>query len=94
MSGEQCRPDHTPRSTAPDLGLHCFLRPVCPNISGNYGRLKKKEKKNKCMCTFQGQLIHFQGDSSVKLILLPFEKGSALKGKNLLPLGANSFALE
>ena len=22
-------PDHTPRS---DLGLHCFLRSVCPNI--------------------------------------------------------------
>ena len=29
-----------------------------------------------------------------KLILLPSEKGSSLKGKNLLPLGANSILLE
>ena len=24
-------PDQTPRSAASDLGLHCLLRPVCPN---------------------------------------------------------------
>ena len=29
-----------------------------------------------------------------KLLSLPSEKGSSLKGKNLLPLGANSFLLE
>ena len=29
-----------------------------------------------------------------KLFCLPSEKGSTLKGKNLLPLGANSFLLE
>ena len=29
-----------------------------------------------------------------KLILSPSEKGSALKRKNLLPLGTNSFILE
>ena len=29
-----------------------------------------------------------------KYIFLPFEKGSSLKEKNLLPLGANSFLLE
>ena len=32
--------------------------------------------------------------NSFKIILAPFEKGSALKGKNLLPMGANSFLLE
>ena len=32
--------------------------------------------------------------NSVKLILLPSEKESSLKGKNLLPVGANSFLLE
>ena len=34
------------------------------------------------------------GGISVKLFYLPSEKGSAVKGKNLLPLGANSFLLE
>ena len=29
-----------------------------------------------------------------KLVLFPFEDGFTLKGKNLLPLGANSFLLE
>ena len=29
-----------------------------------------------------------------KIVLSPFEKGSAIKGNNLLPLGANSFLLE
>ena len=29
-----------------------------------------------------------------KLNLIPYEKKSTLKGKNLLPLGANSFYLE
>ena len=29
-----------------------------------------------------------------ELCCLPFEKGFTLKGKNLLPLGANSFLLE
>ena len=24
-------PDQTPRSAASDLGLHCLLRPICPN---------------------------------------------------------------
>ena len=25
-------PDQTPSSAASDLGLHCLLRPLCPNI--------------------------------------------------------------
>ena len=29
-----------------------------------------------------------------KLFCIPSEKGSTLKGKNLLPMGANSFLLE
>ena len=36
----------------------------------------------------------FKGDNSLKFVLLPSEKGSTLKGKNLLPRGANSFLLE
>ena len=28
-------PDQTPRSVASDLGLHCLLRVICPNIFGN-----------------------------------------------------------
>ena len=33
------------------------------------------------------------GSNSAKIVL-PFEKGSTLKGKNLLPRGANSFLLK
>ena len=33
-------------------------------------------------------------EGTVKLFCFPSEKGSTLKGKNLLPLGANSFLLE
>ena len=32
-------PDQTPHSVASDLGLHCLLRPVCPNTKGKYSRL-------------------------------------------------------
>ena len=35
----------------------------------------------------------FRGGNPVKLFCLPSEKGPSLKGKNLLPLGANSFLL-
>ena len=35
-----------------------------------------------------------QGKQLCQKILPPFKKGSALKEKNLLPLGANSFLLE
>ena len=35
-----------------------------------------------------------KGDKSVKIDLHSFEKGSTLKGKNFLPMGANSFLLE
>ena len=43
---------------------------------------------------FNGKCISFKGGNSVKIVLPPFRKGSTLKGKNLLPLGANSFLLE
>ena len=29
--------DEMPHSAASHQGLHCLLRPVCPNIYGNYG---------------------------------------------------------
>ena len=36
-SGKQCSPDETPLSAASHLGLHCLLRPVCPNTYSKYG---------------------------------------------------------
>ena len=30
-------PDETPRSAASHQGLHCLLRPVCPNTYGKFG---------------------------------------------------------
>ena len=42
----------------------------------------------------QKEWIHFQGRQLLQkkyYFLLPSEKGSTLKGKNLLPVGANSF---
>ena len=32
-------PDQTPRSAASDQGLHCLLRPVCPNMKNMYDNL-------------------------------------------------------
>ena len=32
-------PDETPRSAESHLGLHCFLRPVCPNTYDKYGKI-------------------------------------------------------
>ena len=40
---------------------------------------------------FKGDLYNLRG---VKIDFAPTYKGSALKGKNLLPMGANSFFLE
>ena len=41
------------------------------------------------------ELIHIKGRQLyIKIVLLPSEKGSTLKGKNLLPVGANSFLLD
>ena len=33
-------PDQILQSMASNLGLHCFLRPVCPNTKGYYGKLQ------------------------------------------------------
>ena len=38
--------------------------------------------------------MHFQGTALSELHLFPSEKGSILKGKNLLTMGTNSFLLE
>ena len=32
---------HTPQNAASDLGLHCLLRPVCPNPKDKYGMSKQ-----------------------------------------------------
>ena len=40
-------PDETPRSAAFHLGVHCLVRPVCPNIYGKYSinDIKRKSKQ-------------------------------------------------
>ena len=37
-------PDETSRSAASHLGLHCLLRPVCPNTYGRYGIFLQNER--------------------------------------------------
>ena len=39
MSGRQADPDEIPSSAVSHLGLHCLLRPVCPNTYGKYDTL-------------------------------------------------------
>ena len=43
---------------------------------------------------FKGKGYCFKGSNSFKIVFLPSGKGSSIKGKNLLPVGANSFLLE
>ena len=42
----------------------------------------------------KGEIMHFQGKHVSKLFLFPSDMGSALKRKNLLLCGANSFISE
>ena len=78
------------------------------NISSEYSRLaeemvkfvddlkltyKPVGKKSKPFL-LMGIWYTFRGKGINNLGRLPFEKRSTLKGKNLLPLGANSFLLE
>ena len=53
-------------------------------------------KKLSCMCNIHlRETDALSGKATLsKIVFLPSEKGSTLKGKNLLPLGANSFLLE
>ena len=37
-------PDETPHSMASHLGLHCLLRPVCPNTYGKCGNCSIKKE--------------------------------------------------
>ena len=39
-------PDETPCSAASHLGLHCLLRPVCPNTVGKYGNYLETDSRN------------------------------------------------
>ena len=45
-------PDQMLQNAASDLGLHCLLRPVCPNMKGYYGisnrELLSLEMGDKC----------------------------------------------
>ena len=40
-------PDQTPHSAASDLGLHCLLGPVFPNMYCKYGKLIKSNPPQK-----------------------------------------------
>ena len=53
--------------------------------------LFKSQEKGKGV---SGEWIHFQGMEIYKKNILPSEKGSISKEKNLLPIEANSFLLE
>ena len=44
--------DETPPSAASHLGLHCLLRPVCPNTYGKYGTTIVLMRNKKIIDTF------------------------------------------
>ena len=46
---------------------------------------------NSCFVFIQRNGYTFRGDNFVKIVLPPSEKGSTLKGKNLLPQGNKFF---
>ena len=46
------------------------------------------------MIKFKGFGYTSKGDNSLEIVLFPSGKGPTLNGKNLLPVGANSFLLE
>ena len=45
-----------------DLGLHCLLRPICPNISNYYGRMEQQEQIKQLFFIFDittlAQILH------------------------------------
>ena len=57
----------------------------------------RQRRKRHSVNSHEEKWMKFQGRQlfqNCKIVLLPSEKWSILKGKNLLPLGANSFLLE
>ena len=54
-------PDETPLSAASHLGLHCLLRPVCPNTYGKYGTLIISNSEGvKCSMCWPWWLCHMR----------------------------------
>ena len=49
-------PNEMPHPAASHLGLHCLLRPVCPNTYGKYGRQDRA-------CLFGSSVLTFSSDS-------------------------------
>ena len=79
-----------------------YLDPIC---MGMWEKTKQQTfciaYSDKCpgMPTYPGPLFKdnwytFRGGNTIVITLPPFEEGSTLKGKILLPMGANSFLLE
>ena len=65
---------------------------ICPDLTALSGH-------GKCSSifrydSFKMNIYTFRGGNAVKTVMPALGKGSTLKGKNLLPLGANSFLLE
>ena len=55
-------PDQTPHFAASDLGLHCLLKPVCPNIEDKYGN--RSLCNNMITCCFLANLFQLRRPAS------------------------------
>ena len=55
-------PDETPQNAASHLGLHCLLRPVCPNTYSKYGKLHQN-----CFCLPSETGYNLKGTNSYHL---------------------------
>ena len=64
--------DQTPHSVASDLGLHCLLRPFCPNTKGYtlYVYMVKRQgnKKKKMGTSNLNNLISFHPKTQISCI--------------------------
>ena len=69
-----------PYQFASDLDLHCLQRQGISRFS-----------RTRVKCNGYNFIV---GSSVKKVFVSLLKKGSALKGKHLLPLGANAFLLE
>ena len=61
-----------------DLGLHCLLRPICPNISNYYAIYRG------CLCLKADRYIFRGRNFTISFFCRPSQKRCTLKEKNLL----------
>ena len=75
-------PDQMPHSVASDLGLHCLLRPVCPNIYGYHGNFNLVQVFSQEMPYLDKILGHFNS--------LPYLTLNVIKSIFFLPICLNT----